>query len=449
MTRNALGLSAGLLGALVLLGGAAFLLFPSRRSSWVGADGPPQAASSWKSPETEPDGPAASEAVVAGRRDFVDSEAAVVLEARADSAGAGCLGKGMMVSRVTSTSACLYGTWTSGSGEGNPHQRIRVHRLDHGGAGQAVLVVATDVGGRYAADLEPGRYRLQFGPDRYEVELQSGEERRLDHRDPAEEAGLVRIRVLPGEHVVADQALVTLAAAGGRQVMQARTGMDGTAVFGNVRPGAAEVLGRLQRRGEPGTVGAREAVDVASGVAVELTLREPPGRMLVHCLDNGRRPIVGAEVLVFVEGATAAVGRAFSGEDGIVSLAALPIGPCTLATSHRDYVPAIQMAEIEETGRAVGVVLDSGSRVRVKVADEMGRPMAIVLRAWSVGEVRRRNWEWRLDENGEGWLDRIPTGEAMLEFLAAGFAPQRRSVAEITAGPEFCLRFQPLHSGPR
>ena len=353
------------------------------------------------------------------------------------------LPEGIEVSQKSDASGRIFGRWTGPGGAGLAHQRVRVFRLDSSGTVAGHLVVPTDHSGAYAAHVAPADYRVGFGNRSYVIEVHSREERELNHHEAS--GATVRVRVA-GNQTQPANALITMKLGDddhGVQRVQARTSADGIATFSSVQAGRGLITGELYRREGGRPLAARTTVDVPSEGEIEVTLAPHRGRLNIRVVENpSGEGVYAAEVEVIPDGSRRALGSIVTAADGRGATDGMPEGAAVLRVRHRDFSPKLVRAMLNDNQGELVVHFDRGKECTVLVTDDKDKPMAIMLRARTLGEIPSREWEWRLDENGRGRMDRVPLEATEIEFLAAGCEAIRANTSSIASDGFHKLTFK-------
>jgi hypothetical protein len=117
---------------------------------------------------------------------------------------------------------------------------------------------------------------------------------------------------------------------------------------------------------------------------------------------------------------------------------------------HPEYAPGRGTVSISEKGgEDAAILLNRGFSTPVEVKADNGEPMMIILRGRAVGEKSPRVWEWRLNEEGKGLMDRLPYEDIELELIAAGCDPLRIRLGDVRAASTFQVVFKLNAAIPR
>jgi hypothetical protein len=347
---------------------------------------------------------------------------------------------GVLISRQTSESGRLFGRWSDAVGEPAARKRLTLHRLGADGIGNALMNVSTDEQGDYTAWLSPGAWLAKFQDDEYRLTVSAKGEHRQDHTSPSENSATVAVTVTGGS-VQPWNALVTMSLesrGGSRQIMQGRTGKDGKVEFAMVRTGKAKLSGQLLRKAGGRPIKASVFVSVPESGVVEVILSEPSGRLSVEVLSDVDAAVVPGVTVEFIpQGESTVLASAISGENGRCQMNGIAPGDGILRIRHPEFVPMMMPETILNYSRHVIVHLSRGSKIPVTARAEDGTPMAIILRGRTLHEKPERVWEWRLDKEGTGHMDRLPLDSTEIELLAAGCESIRVNSAQLRADGQY------------
>ena len=352
---------------------------------------------------------------------------------------------GLLVSKKTPEAGLLHGSWKKGDGSAAEGQRLRLHRVGDLGMADAQMVVATKKDGTFEAWVEAGSWRAVFDGDEYAVEMPVRGEHRIDHRDLPDTAASLRVQV-SGPDLQPWNALITVkvAADGLYQVRRLRTGTDGVAVFERVRPGKAEVHGQIQRTRGGRPILSHALVEILESGVTKVVLKQPAGRLDVTVNDASTgAPVAGASVDFRSVGVPRPSAEGVTAESGRCRVDGLAAGEGTLSVSHPEYAPGRLKVSVSEKGGEAQVMLHRGFAVPVEAKSYAGDPMMIILRGRALGESPPRVWEWRLNEEGQGVMDRLPYEDLSLELLSAGCEPITVRTSELRAAGSYKAIFNP------
>jgi protocatechuate 3,4-dioxygenase beta subunit len=212
-----------------------------------------------------------------------------------------------------------------------------------------------------------------------------------------------------------------------------RTGADGRFRLA-VPAGAAVELGAAAA----GFLPLRQNVARRAGSPVATTLELRPAAALSGLVVDARgRPVPGALVL-----APRSNRQALSRADGRFRLTRLlPRGSYELTVQKEGFPRTTAAARTGAAGREVPplrIVLGEGQRIRGKVLDREGRPIAaeLTLAAEEYGGGEPERSVTSADAQGAFELRDLSPGRFELRAVARGFAPARRTGIEVGAGPE-------------
>jgi protocatechuate 3,4-dioxygenase beta subunit len=212
-----------------------------------------------------------------------------------------------------------------------------------------------------------------------------------------------------------------------------RTGADGRFRLA-VPAGAAVELGAAAA----GFLPLRQNVARRAGSPVATTLELRPAAALSGLVVDARgRPVPGALVL-----APRSNRQALSRADGRFRLTRLlPRGSYELTVQKEGFPRTTAAARTGAAGREVPplrIVLGEGQRIRGKVLDREGRPVAagLTLTAEEYGGGEPERSVTSVDAQGAFELRDLSPGRFELRAVARGFAPARRTGIEVGAGPE-------------
>jgi hypothetical protein len=358
---------------------------------------------------------------------------------------------GILVSKKSPEAGLLHGIWTKGDGSAAEGRRLRIHRVSDLGLSDAQMVVATKTDGAYEAWLEAGTWRAVFEGTEYALEMPAKGERKIDHRDLPDTAATLRVRI-SGADLQPWNALVsvTVAADGLHQVSRMRTGTDGVAVMERMRPGKAEVKAQIHRISGGRPILSHAVVEIPETGVAEVVLRQPAGRLTVYVMDaSTNAPIPGATVDYRPQGVRRPSGSGVTAESGRCRIDGLPLGAGTLSVSHPDYAPGRVTVSVSDKGGEAQTALHRGFSIPVEAIAHNGNPMMVILRGTIPGESPPRVWEWRLNEEGQGVMDRLPYEDLSMEILSAGCEPIVVRTADLRAAGSFRAIFKPLASASK
>ena len=343
---------------------------------------------------------------------------------------------GILISKKTADSGRVFGRWLDGDGAPVGRKRVTLHRLGEEGIGNALMNVSTDEKGDYTAWVSPGEWLAKFQDDEYRLSVSANGELRQDHNSPSKNSATLVVSVT-GASVQPWNALVTMSLeskGGSRQMMQGRTGKDGRVEFANVRPGKAWITGQLLRKAGGRPIKGTALVAIPESGTVEVLLNEPAGRIAVDVRsDVEATPVSGAMIeFLSLDGSTI-LGSATTAESGRGQMNGMLPGDGFLRVRHPEFVPLCIPETVRDSSRQIVAHLSRGVRIPVTVKADNGTPMAIILRGRTINEKPQRLWEWRLDKEGKGVMDRLPIENTEIELLAAGCEPVRVQSADLRA----------------